>query len=55
MDVTKNGIVNVVVAVGIDVGVTIDMVAVVAALKLLMLCGMKNVANVDTSIFVVIR
>lgn len=51
MDVTKNGIVNVVVVVGIAVGVTIDIVAVVAASKLLMLWFIKSAAIVDTSIF----
>lgn len=53
MDVTKNGIVNVVVVDGIDVGVTIDMVAVVDALKLLILWFRNIVATVDISILVV--
>lgn len=47
IDVTKNGIVNVVVAVdGIDVGPTIDIVATVVAVALFT----KNAATVDTSI-----
>lgn len=53
MDETKNGIVNVVVVIGIDVGAMIDIVAAVVAAtsKLLILLFTKNAANVVTSIF----
>lgn len=54
IDVSKNGIVNVVVVVGIDVGATVEMVAVDDGTKLLLLLS-KIAAIVDTSMFVILE